>query len=112
MARDRAAHPLTGGMPVNIGPCSYWPYRPAEAPVRVTPQGPSNVLHVQNLRDPATPYSGALRMREALGGRARMVAVDSGGHGSYLVNGNVCGDDVVTTFLVTGERPARDTICR
>jgi len=112
VARDRAAHPLTAGMPVNIGPCAYWPYRPAEAPVRVGAQGPSNVLLVQNLRDPATPYSGALRMREALGSRARMVAVDSGGHGSYLVNGNACGDDTVTTFLVTGRRPARDTICR
>ncbi|MBE3008795.1 alpha/beta fold hydrolase [Microbispora sp. NEAU-D428] len=112
VTRDRAAHPLTGGMPVNIGPCAYWPYRPAEAPMRVTSQGPSNVLLVQNLRDPATPYSGALRMREALGSRARMVAVDSGGHGSYLVNGNACGDDAVTTFLVSGERPARDTICR
>lgn len=112
VARDRAAHPLTGGMPVNIGPCAYWPYRPAEAPVRVASQGPSNVLLVQNLRDPATPYSGALRMREAFGSRARMVAVDSGGHGSYLVNGNACGDRTVTAFLVTGKRPARDTICR
>ncbi|WP_311922898.1 alpha/beta hydrolase [Microbispora sp. H10836] len=54
---------------------------PDEAPVRVTAKGPSNVLLVQNLRDPATPYSGAPRMREALGSRARVVAVDSGGHG-------------------------------
>ncbi|WP_432930009.1 alpha/beta hydrolase [Microbispora sp. CA-135349] len=112
VAADREAHPLTAGMPVNIGPCAYWPYRPVEAPVRVTAKGPSNVLLVQNLRDPATPYSGALRMREAFGSRARMVAVDSGGHGSYLVNGNACGDDTVTAFLVTGKRPARDTVCR
>lgn len=30
VARDRIAHPLTAGMPVNIFPCAFWPYRPAE----------------------------------------------------------------------------------
>jgi hypothetical protein len=41
-------------------------------------------------------------MREAFGHRARMVIVDSGGHGSYLVNGNPCGDNAVTAFLAQG----------
>lgn len=109
--RNRAAYPLTAGMPVNIGPCAFWPYRPAERPVRVTSRGPSNVLLVQNLRDPSTPYSAALKMREAFGARARMVSVDAGGHGSYLANGNACGDATVTDFLVTGRRPTRDKIC-
>ncbi|MEO3873723.1 alpha/beta hydrolase [Nonomuraea sp. B12E4] len=110
--RNRARYPLTGGMPVNMGPCAYWPYRVAEAPVRVTSEGPSNVLLVQNLRDPATPYSGALKLLRAFGDRARMVRVDSGGHGSYLANGNSCGDRAVTTFLVTGRRPATGAVCR
>jgi pimeloyl-ACP methyl ester carboxylesterase len=109
---DRRTHPLTAGMPVNVMPCAFWPYRPAESPVRVTSRGPSNVLLVQNLRDPATPYSGALKLREALGDRARMVAVDSGGHEAYLANGNACGDRTVTEFLVTGRRPSHDTLCR
>ncbi|GLW09107.1 hypothetical protein Misp01_42360 [Microtetraspora sp. NBRC 13810] len=112
VTQDRKAHPLTAGMPVNLGPCAYWPWRPAEPPVRITAKGPSNVLLVQNLRDPSTPYAGALKMREAFGDRARMVAVDAGGHGSYLANGNACGDRAVTDFLVTGTRPARDTLCR
>ncbi|MER6948432.1 alpha/beta hydrolase [Nonomuraea sp. NPDC000554] len=111
VTRNRAAYPLTAGMPVNMGPCAFWPYRPAERPVRVTSRGPSNVLLVQNLRDPSTPHSGALRMREAFGQRARMVSVDSGGHGSYLANGNACGDRTVTEFLVSGRRPARDVLC-
>ncbi|MDH6127012.1 alpha/beta hydrolase [Kitasatospora sp. GP82] len=109
---DRAAHPLTAGMPVNVMPCSFWPAPPAEAPVEVTPDGPSNILLVQNLRDPATPFSGALRLREAFGARARMVAVDSGGHDAYLANGNACGDRTVTDFLLNGRRPARDVLCR
>ncbi|WP_214413914.1 alpha/beta hydrolase [Sphaerisporangium fuscum] len=109
--RDRAKYPLTAGMPVNMGPCAYWPYAPAEPPVRVGSNGPSNVLLIQNLRDPSTPYSGALKMRQAFGDRARMVRVDSGGHGVYLANGNACGDDTVTAFLTTGRRPSHDTLC-
>ncbi|MFE9421494.1 alpha/beta hydrolase [Kitasatospora sp. NPDC006697] len=111
VAADRAAHPLTAGMPVNVMPCAFWPAAPAQPPVRVTDDGPSNVLLVQNLRDPATPYAGALKLRQALGGRARMVSVDSGGHDAYAANGNACGDAVVTGFLVGGHRPAQDVRC-
>ncbi|MEV4443148.1 alpha/beta hydrolase [Streptomyces sp. NPDC049577] len=108
---DRARHPLTAGMPVNITPCAFWKDRPAEKPTRITADGPSNVLMVQNLRDPSTPYAGALKMREALGERARLVSVNSGGHGAYLANGNACGDRAVTDFLTTGRRPERDVTC-
>ncbi|GAA4874309.1 alpha/beta hydrolase [Kitasatospora terrestris] len=110
-AEERIKHPLTAGMPVNVMPCAFWPSDPAEPPVRVTPAGPSNVLMAQNLRDPATPYTGALKLRAALGGRARMVAVDSGGHDAYAANGNSCGDALVTRFLTTGRRPAGDVLC-
>ncbi|MFI6444514.1 alpha/beta hydrolase [Kitasatospora sp. NPDC050543] len=111
VAADRARYPLTAGMPVNVMPCAYWPARPAEPPVRITPDGPSNVLLIQNLRDPATPYSGALKLRQAFGQRATMVAVDSGGHDAYRANGNACGDRLVTDFLVTGARPRHDVSC-
>ncbi|WBB61827.1 alpha/beta hydrolase [Streptomyces sp. WMMC500] len=108
---DRARHPLTAGMPVNITPCSFWKDTPDDAPTRITDEGPSNILMLQNRRDPATPYAGALKMREALGDRARLVTVDSGGHGSYLANGNPCGDRAVTAFLTTGNRPGTDVHC-
>ncbi|WP_406137956.1 alpha/beta hydrolase [Streptomyces sp. NBC_01089] len=111
VAADRAAHPLTAGMPVNITPCTFWKDAPAAPPARITDQGPSDILMIQNRRDPETPYSGALKMRAALGGRARLVTVDSGGHGSYLGTGNACGDRTVTRFLTTGLRPAHDTEC-
>ncbi|MEU7863170.1 alpha/beta fold hydrolase [Nonomuraea sp. NPDC049141] len=111
VARDRIDHPLTAGMPVNMGPCAYWPVKPAERPVRVGSDGPANVLLIQNLRDPSTPYSGALKMRQAFGQRARMVSVDSGGHGVYLANGNACGDRSVTDFLTTGRLPLHDKNC-
>ncbi|WP_329117822.1 alpha/beta hydrolase [Streptomyces sp. NBC_01353] len=107
---DRARHPLTAGLPANITPCSFWK-APAEKPTRITDRGPSDILMIQSLRDPATPYAAGLKMRRALGDRARLVTVDHGGHGMYLGNGNACGDAAVTRFLRTGERPASDTYC-
>ncbi|MFH8991498.1 alpha/beta hydrolase [Streptomyces sp. NPDC017940] len=112
VAESRAKYPLTAGMPRNAMPCAAWPYPPREAPVRITDEGPSDILLVQNERDPATPLAGARRMRSALGGRATMVTVDATGHDSYLDNGNACGDRTVTRFLATGERPSSDTYCR
>ncbi|MFB6520186.1 alpha/beta hydrolase [Streptomyces sp. NPDC056401] len=111
VAADRAAHPLTAGMPANITPCAFWKDAPAERPTRITDRGPSNVLMVQNLRDPSTPYAASLKMREALGSRARLLTVDHGGHGVYLGNGNACSDRTVTAYLTTGERPAQDSVC-
>lgn len=111
VAADRARHPLTAGMPANITPCAFWKDAPAEPPTRITGQGPSNVLMVQNLRDPATPYAASLKMRAALGERARLLTVDHGGHGVYLGNGNACADRTVTTYLTTGLRPRHDSSC-
>src|SRR5207249_340309 len=90
VAESRAKYPLTAGMPRNALVCAAWPWQPKEPPVRITDRGPSNVLLVQNTRDLATPLSGALKLREALGRRAVMVTVNSTGHEAYLANGNVC----------------------
>lgn len=112
VAESRAKYPLTAGMPRNALPCTAWPWQPREAPLRVTDRGPSNVLMLQNERDVATPLSGALKLREAYGRRAVMVVNDSTGHDAYLNNGTACGDAAVSRYLVTGERPARDTYCK
>ncbi|MEV5318298.1 alpha/beta hydrolase [Streptomyces sp. NPDC052687] len=111
VARSRAAHPLTAGMPRNAMLCAAWPFPPREPAVRITDRGPSNILLVQNERDPATPLAGALKLRAALGDRARMVVVDSTGHDAYLAHGNACGDATVSRFLASGERPVRDRYC-
>ncbi|ALG13419.1 alpha/beta hydrolase [Kibdelosporangium phytohabitans] len=108
--RSRARHPMTAGMAANIPPCAFWPF-PAGEPVRVSADGPSNILMVQSARDPATPLVGAQRTRRALGDRAVLVTVSTGGHGVYLQQGSVCGDRLVTAFLVTGQRPGGDVYC-
>ncbi|MFE7115899.1 alpha/beta hydrolase [Streptomyces sp. NPDC057654] len=110
VAVDRARYPMYGAITADIRPCAFWP-APAEPKVRITGRGPSDVLMVQNLRDPATPLSGALRTRRALGERARMVTVDQGGHVAYLTGSNTCGNNAVTDYLATGKRPAHDAYC-
>lgn len=111
VAESRATYPLTAGMPRGATVCAAWSYAPKEPPVRITDRGPSTVLMVQNRRDVATPLSGALELREALGRRAVMVTVNSTGHDAYLANGNACGDRTVSHFLATGQRPTRDSVC-
>lgn len=111
-AESRAKYPLTAGMPRNALVCAAWPWQPKEPPVRITDRGPSDVLLVQNERDVATPLSGALKLREALGRRAVMVTNDATGHEAYLANGTRCGDATVSRFLATGERPRQDLYCR
>lgn len=110
VAIDRIRHPLFGAAGANVNPCAYWP-KPVEEPVRIGDNGPSNVLMVQNLRDPATPLAGAEQLRKALGDRARMVTADQGGHGVYLLNKNQCANTAATSFLLTGRLPERDYHC-
>jgi pimeloyl-ACP methyl ester carboxylesterase len=111
VATDRVRYPLFGAAGANITPCAYWPVEPAEPQVEITDDGPSNVLILQNLRDPATPLAGARDLRAAFGDRARMITADQGGHLAYLYLPNPCADGPVTAFLVTGERPADDLVC-
>ena len=111
VAVDRIRYPMFGAAGANITPCAFWPSEPVEPPVKITDHGPSNVLILHNLRDPATPLAGAQKLRQAFGDRARMVTADQGGHLAYLFLDNQCTNDIATNFLVTGERPHRDLAC-
>lgn len=111
VAVDRVAHPMIGGSTADIGPCAFWPDKRVEKPVRIGDQGPSNVLMVQNERDPGTPLAGARELRRAFGKRATLVTADQGGHGVYPFGRNTCANDAATAFLTNGQRPARDLTC-
>lgn len=110
VALDRVRYPLIGADEANIAACAYWA-APVEQKVRITGRGPSNVLMVQNTRDPGTPLANARKLRAAFGDRARMVTVDQGGHGAYVFAANKCGNNAVNEFLATGKRPAADVFC-
>ncbi|MET4927197.1 alpha/beta hydrolase [Streptomyces sp. PSRA5] len=109
--QDHKAYPKFGAAGADITPCAFWPSQPSEKPVKLTDRGPSNILLLQNRRDPATPLHSALKTRAALGNRARLVTADQGGHLAYLFLDNKCANDIVTTCLTTGERPDEDTVC-
>lgn len=111
VAVDRLWYPMPGGSAASIGPCAFWPGERTEPPVRIGDRGPSNVLMVQNERDPGTPLVRAQELRRAFGKRATMVTAGQGGHGVYPFGRNTCANDAVTAFLVMGERPARDLAC-
>ncbi len=111
VAVDRLRYPMIGASTAGIGPCAFWPTERVEPPVRIGDRGPSNVLMVQNERDPATPLAGARELRRAFGQRATMVTADQGGHGVYPFDDNTCAKEAVTAFLTSGRRPARDLAC-
>jgi pimeloyl-ACP methyl ester carboxylesterase len=108
--RDRERFPLFGAAAANVWACAFWPVTPDAPAVRITDRGPSNILMVQNIRDNGTAFSGALRTRAALGNRARMIAVDQGGHLAYLHGVNACANDLTSAYLAGGERPG-DRVC-
>lgn len=110
VARDRMRYPMFGAATANVWPCAYWPVS-AGPRVPIDPDGPSNLLLINNLRDPGTPYVGAVKLRRALGRSARLVSVNGGGHLVYLFNHNTCANQAVTTYLVDGKRPSSDRVC-
>jgi len=96
-------------MPANVWPCAFWHFRPVEPPVRVTDHGPRNILILQNLRDPATPWITGFGPRTVLGRRAVMITVDAGGHTAY--GRSTCASSATHTFLATGRLPNGDQFC-
>lgn len=106
----RKLFPLMAGAGTNVWSCAFG-RGPVEPPVKVTSKGPANILMIQTLRDPATPYIGALGMRHALGQRAKMVSVDSGNHGAFDPSSPSCALRETMRFLATGVLPARDMFC-
>jgi pimeloyl-ACP methyl ester carboxylesterase len=109
-AAARAEYPLSDGMPGNIWPCAFWQKAPIEPPVKVTSNGPRDVLILQNRRDNATPWQGALGMAQALGSRAGFVGAGNGGHYVYGT-GSACADQASVAFLTRGTLPAKPEYC-
>jgi pimeloyl-ACP methyl ester carboxylesterase len=111
VAEDRERYPLFGAASANISPCAFWKRENAEPPVPVNSSGPSNVLIVQNQRDPVTPLRGGQLLNDKFGDRSRLVTIDGSGHGGYVLGSNLCADDAVTRYLVDGVMPERDLAC-
>ncbi|MFJ3856252.1 alpha/beta hydrolase [Streptomyces sp. NPDC090085] len=88
-------------------PCAFWPTQPLEAPDVTNTQLPPALL-LQATDDAATPFEGAVTMREKLAGSALVVEEGGGNHGIAL-SGNTCLDEKVAAYLRTGT--AADASC-
>lgn len=108
---DSQQYPMFGPLGSNIWACAFWPNAPVEPPVQITSNGPANILMLQNLRDPNTPYDGALNMHFALGQRSRLVTVDEGGHAIFGFTANTCVMTAATSYLSDGVFPDSDMYC-
>lgn len=108
---DSASYPMFGSLGSNVWPCAFWQNEPVEAPVNINANGPANILIVQDIRDPATPYWGSQEMHQALGQRSRFLSIDQGGHAAYILKPNTCANDTTTAFLADGTFPSSDVYC-
>ncbi|MFD3781054.1 alpha/beta hydrolase [Streptomyces sp. NPDC058612] len=88
-------------------PCAFWPAESLRAP-DVTNTGLPPALLLQATEDAATPFGGALSMRDRLKGSALVVEEGGGNHGIALT-GNKCLDEKVAAYLRTGT--AADATC-
>ena len=81
-------------------PCAFWPTEPLQAPDVTNADLPPALL-LQATEDAATPFAGALSMRDKLKGSALVVEEGGGNHGIAL-SGNKCLDEKVAAYLRTG----------
>ncbi len=105
LTTDTLLFPNFGELGSNYWECANWHNQPVEPPVTITSQTAQNVLMVQNIRDLATPYAGALQAALDMGPGAHLLTVNGGGHAVAFLQKNACVDDAVAAWLVRGVMP-------
>ncbi|MFE0605879.1 alpha/beta hydrolase [Streptomyces sp. NPDC058892] len=88
-------------------PCAFWPAEPLRAPDVANADLPPALL-LQATGDAATPFDGAVSMREKLAG-SHLVVEEGGGNHGIALSGNTCLDEKVAAYLRTGQ--AADASC-
>ncbi|MCE7082493.1 alpha/beta hydrolase [Streptomyces sp. ST2-7A] len=79
--------------------------------VGIGAEGAREILLIGTTGDPATPYEGAERMRDALGeGVGVLITREGEGHGAYAM-GSECVDEAVNDYLLSGLIPQDGLIC-
>jgi pimeloyl-ACP methyl ester carboxylesterase len=89
--------------------CSNWPVKPTLPTPNYAAPGAPPIVVVGTTRDPATPYQQAVRLAHELDSGV-LLSRNGDGHTAYS-SGNVCIDDAVDTYLVSGTPPAVGTMC-
>jgi pimeloyl-ACP methyl ester carboxylesterase len=108
--RHRRGSPVFASMTYDIGPCAFWPTRPAEPPTRLG--GPLPALMVAATGDTRTPYERNRTVHRMLPGSRLITLRDADVHAPYQRGyPNRCVRDRVNDYLATGRLPARDVVC-
>ena len=91
------------------GPCLYWP-APAQRPVQVGSDGSGNAIRsgllIDETLDAATPFPGSLEVRK-LFPHSVLLAEPGGTTHADSLNGNLCVDGAIASYLETGKLPPR-----
>lgn len=87
-------------------PCTYWPV-PAGRPTAVNGAAAPPILLVSETQDAATPYSGALAVRQSFPKAALVEGTGGTTHAGTLQGQAPCEDQIVARYLADGSLPAR-----
>ena len=90
--------------------CSMWPYQAAKKPASYAAEGSPTILVVGTTKDPATPYSQAVKLANSILAQGFLVTFNGDGHTAYG-RGSACIDKTVDDFLLNGRVPDRDPDC-
>lgn len=90
--------------------CSMWPYPAVKGPPSYAAEGSPTILVVGTTKDPATPYSQAVRLANKILANGFLVTFNGDGHTAYG-RGNSCVNDAVDAFLLEGKLPIKDPQC-
>nr|WP_052478851.1 alpha/beta hydrolase [Kibdelosporangium sp. MJ126-NF4] len=86
-------------------PCLNWGAKAAK-PVKIDGRKVSSLLMINETKDAATPYEGALEVRGRYPNSALIEGVDGTTHSGSL-NGVACTDNAIADYLTSGKLPAR-----
>ncbi|MDQ2966640.1 MAG: alpha/beta hydrolase [Chloroflexota bacterium] len=121
-ADQRAADYLAAGASAHVAavrlgsvyygdlPCGYWPVHPPPGRPGYLSSTAFPVFVLASSWDPATPFAGAGRIFDHLSDG--YLIIQPGGPHIIFGRANACPDDLITAFLIDGDRPAsRRTTC-
>ncbi|NJP66917.1 alpha/beta hydrolase [Streptomyces spiramenti] len=90
--------------------CEAWPAPPSRDQPWVTPTSDlPETLVVATTGDPGTPYTGGITLAETLG--SSLLTVEGKQHGTYLIAGSECVNDIVEAYLLDLETPPEGARC-